>query len=143
MAFLDVAVSPSAHGGLQLPLLPLPFGLAHQPLSSGQQHIPFDMPTNSFIGLFPARKKVKRLHKVSILQQEFGGSPVQDSSMAYAEERQHFKEGTFKSISAKTRKYFIFKAMCKNLASSETGNCLTATYANSLDEFHSLKCELE
>lgn len=35
-----------------------PPGLApDQPLSSGQLHIPVDMPTNSFIGLSPAQKK--------------------------------------------------------------------------------------
>lgn len=41
------------------------------------------------------------------------------------------------------RNILILKHCAQNLASSETGSCLTATYANSLDEFNSLKCELE
>lgn len=43
----------------------------------------------------------------------------------------------------KPENILFLKPCAQNLASSETGNCLTATYANSLDEFHSLKCELE
>lgn len=43
----------------------------------------------------------------------------------------------------KTENILLLKPCAQNLASSEIGNCLTATYANSLDEFHSLKCELE
>lgn len=55
-------------------------GLApHQPRSSGQRHNPVDMSTNGFISLSPALEKVKRLHKISVLQHESGGSPGRTS----------------------------------------------------------------
>lgn len=86
-------------------------GLApHQPLSSGQIYTFLSTCPQTASLVFSLLKKVERLQKISILQQESGGSPGQDSPVACGEERRCFKKKHLRVFLQK--KENIFKALC-------------------------------
>lgn len=148
VAFLDVGVSPSAQGGLQLPLawlLPLLLLARPTPAPFPQGNCLFLSTSPQMASLvFPLLgKKFRGCTKFPYCNKNLGAPLGRTPQWRVGKRGDILRKEHLRVFLQKPENILLLKPCAQNLASSETGNCLTATYANSLDEFHSLKCELE